>query len=647
MKHRLKNVTYKIAIVIALVFSIQTKAQLVFTEIMFNPPESGTDSLEYIELYNSGSTSIDLNGYNLAFGGLVSRYTFTTSYIVAPASFVVFAVNANAVKRNFGLLFTPLQWNAGAGLGNSGTNIKLFSGPVSTSSVTIVDSVLYSNTWVSSAAGLGTSMSFCPSSGNNSLSTNWFSSAVNSGKIINSLPLYGSPGTLECPCTMSIVSQPSSISLCEGNTAVFTTSVTGVGLSYQWKKGTVNVGVDSPTLTLSSVVSSDASNYSVVITSTCGTLSSNTVALVVNALPTVSVNTGAICNGNSFTITPSGASSYTVSGGLSIVNPSVTTSYSVTGASTAGCVSSNTAVSTVTVNALPTVSVNTGAICNGNSFTITPSGASSYTVSGGLSVVNPSVTTSYSVTGTSTAGCVSSNTAVSTITVNALPTVSVNTGAICNGNSFTITPSGASSYTVSGGLSVVNPSVTTSYSVTGTSTAGCVSSNTAVSTVTVNALPIITIASSSSLICIGQTANLTASGAVSYTWNTSVTTSVIAVSPTVTTTYTVNGIDANGCSNFATATQNVSVCTNLEDAFINIQNSLFNVYPNPSNGIFTIELAADVKVIITNALGQEVVNNNYTEGKHLLHLQDVANGIYFVKVSVGNTQSTKRLVVNK
>ena len=511
MKHRLKNVTYKIAIVIALVFSIQTKAQLVFTEIMFNPPESGTDSLEYIELYNSGSTSIDLNGYNLAFGGLVSRYTFTTSYIVAPASFVVFAVNANAVKRNFGLLFTPLQWNAGAGLGNSGTNIKLFSGPVSTSSVTIVDSVLYSNTWVSSAAGLGTSMSFCPSSGNNSLSTNWFSSAVNSGKIINSLPLYGSPGTLECPCTMSIVSQPSSISLCEGNTAVFTTSVTGVGLSYQWKKGTVNVGVDSPTLTLSSVVSSDASNYSVVITSTCGTLSSNTVALVVNALPTVSVNTG----------------------------------------------------------------------------------------------------------------------------------------AICNGNSFTITPSGASSYTVSGGLSVVNPSVTTSYSVTGTSTAGCVSSNTAVSTVTVNALPIITIASSSSLICIGQTANLTASGAVSYTWNTSVTTSVIAVSPTVTTTYTVNGIDANGCSNFATATQNVSVCTNLEDAFINIQNSLFNVYPNPSNGIFTIELAADVKVIITNALGQEVVNNNYTEGKHLLHLQDVANGIYFVKVSVGNTQSTKRLVVNK
>jgi gliding motility-associated-like protein len=49
------------------------------------------------------------------------------------------------------------------------------------------------------------------------------------------------------------------------------------------------------------------------------------------------------------------------------------------------------------------------------------------------------------------------------------------------------------------------------------------------------------------LMCSGSTVNLTASGAVSYTWSTGATTSVIAVSPSVTTSYTVNVTDFRGC----------------------------------------------------------------------------------------------------
>ena len=115
----------------------------------------------------------------------------------------------------------------------------------------------------------------------------------------------------------------------------------------------------------------------------------------------IAVNSGSICSGKSFTLTPTGASTYTYSSGTNIVSPLTTTSYSVRGTSALGCVGSNTAISTVVVNASPVIAVNSGSICSGKSFTMIPSGASTYTYSSGTNIVSPLATTSYSVRGTS------------------------------------------------------------------------------------------------------------------------------------------------------------------------------------------------------------------------------------------------------
>ncbi|MGE0566406.1 MAG: gliding motility-associated C-terminal domain-containing protein [Bacteroidia bacterium] len=64
-----------------------------------------------------------------------------------------------------------------------------------------------------------------------------------------------------------------------------------------------------------------------------------------------------------------------------------------------------------------------------------------------------------------------------------------------------------------------------------------------------------TVSVNSATICGAQTVTLTASGASTYSWNTGPTTSTIAVNPTVTTSYTVTGV--NGCSAQATATVEV------------------------------------------------------------------------------------------
>ena len=86
---------------------------------------------------------------------------------------------------------------------------------------------------------------------------------------------------------------------------------------------------------------------------------------------------------------------------------------------------------------------------------------------------------------------------------------------------------------------------------------------------TVNPLPSIAISSSNS-ICIGSSSALSASGAVTYTWNTGATAQSLTVTPITSSVYTVTGTDLNNCSN----TQTVSVI---------VDNTCQDVWPGDAN----------------------------------------------------------------
>jgi hypothetical protein len=115
-----------------------------------------------------------------------------------------------------------------------------------------------------------------------------------------------------------------------------------------------------------------------------------------------------------------------------------------------------------------------------------------------------------------------------------------NPGAV-NSNTTTVSPAtGTSAYTVT----AIDPATTCS--------------NTAVVTVTVNAIPSVTVAASTSSICSGTTASLTASGATTYAWLPAGGSATVAVvSPTATTVYTVTGTSL-GCSSTKTVNLNVT-----------------------------------------------------------------------------------------
>ncbi len=323
--------------------------------------------------------------------------------------------------------------------------------------------------------------------------------------------------------------------------------------TYSW-----NTGATTSSISVTPTVNT---TYTVVGTNSVGCANTKTVSVTVNTTPTVAVNNATVCSGTAANLTATGATSYSWNTGATTssisVTPTVTSIYTVTGTNTVGC--ANTKTVSVTVNALPAVAVSSTTICAGSTGTLVASGANTYTWNTGATganvAVSPTVSTTYTVTGTSTAGCV--KTATASVTVGSAPSIAVNSSTICSGSTTTLSASGVTTYTWSTGANTssisVTPSASTVYTVTG-NLSGCTATATKTVSVTVNATP--TVAISNATVCSGTAANLVASGATSYSWNTGATTASISVTPTVTSNYTVTGT-TNGCVNTKTVSVTV------------------------------------------------------------------------------------------
>ncbi len=358
-------------------------------------------------------------------------------------------------------------------------------------------------------------------------------------------------------------------SVCSGNS--ITLSVTGNANAYTWNPGS---------LTGSNVLVNNITNpiYTITANGSGGCSSSSTLGINILPLPVISMSSGSICLGQSYTLSPIGASSYTFSSGSAVVSPSITSSYSVIGTSSLGCLSASLAVSSVTVNSLPILTAlsSKSVICKGETIILSATGANSYSWNA-----------------------------------------------------------------VAGNFSIsVSPTISTTFSVSGSDANLCVGSQTTF--VNVNPLPIITIVGTRSLICKGEKNTLQASGASNYTWATSPPSysSSVLISPTITTTYTLSGINSFSCANTATYTQVVSSCIGINK--INDNNIGLTIYPNPNNGEFTVEFlkSDNFYIEITNLLGQ-IIKTQKAELINQININLFENGIYFINV-MDNNQSVYR-----
>ena len=165
-------------------------ANLVITEIMYNPPEPGTDTMEYIEIYNNGANAVILSGFHFSEG-----ITFTFPAVTMPAGgYVLVARSSVAMMQAFGV--SAYEWTSSS-LSNSGEKLQL-----SDNFGNIIDVVEYSDLapWPVAPDGSGSSLVLCNPALDNNDGANWTSSIEFAGLNQAGDSLFGTPGG---PCNGS------------------------------------------------------------------------------------------------------------------------------------------------------------------------------------------------------------------------------------------------------------------------------------------------------------------------------------------------------------------------------------------------------------------------------------------------------------
>ena len=443
------------------------------------------------------------------------------------------------------------------------------------------------------------------------------------------------------------------VEICSGESVTLNASG---GITYTW-----NTGGTGATPTVSPT---ETTTYTVTVSNDFGNTDSDSVTVIVNESPVISVSENiTIIEGESTNLAVDGANSFLWNTGETsssiTVSPTETTTYSVIG-TTNSC---SSLLAEVTVTVMPLFVTTAGEderVCDNQTYEVvlTAGEGDSYLWSTGeitqSIVVSPLSTTNYMVTVTQGDQVASDEVSVH---VDPSPIVTIANGEsveILQGDFVTLSASGANTYEWNNGASqpniAVSPSITTTYEVKGF-IGECYEEK----QVTVNVLqPVFADAGEDALICLGDTTTLTASGGDDYVWSTGETSASIEVAPNVTTDYTVTVFNA---LDFEEATVTVELDTNCSPQTGNPNTEsvdfTYDVYPNPASELVNIMISGTLNVSdiymfdVTGKLVKrtKIANENLTATTTQIDISALQPGVYFVKLIDDERNVTKKLIV--
>ena len=162
-------------------------AQVVINEISYNPPESGQDSLEYIELHNLGDAPVDLSMWAFTAG---VDLTFDSDISIDANGYLIVCESASAMMNVFGV--EGIVWDGG--MSNGGESITLTD-----ANGAIVDDITFDDAapWPSEDEGTdggGASIELCDATSDNADGANWRAANNDIGVVINGNSVLGTPG---------------------------------------------------------------------------------------------------------------------------------------------------------------------------------------------------------------------------------------------------------------------------------------------------------------------------------------------------------------------------------------------------------------------------------------------------------------------
>lgn len=427
-----------------------------------------------------------------------------------------------------------------------------------------------------------------------------------------------------------IIAVNDSVICAGGPQAEFTANADSSVFSYAWS--------DNGTAALQTTSGNTAGDYTVTVTDNNGCVGTATGVLTINALPVVSVNDSTICFGNPdalFTaISDSAVQSYAWSdNGTDALQ---TTSGSIAGIYTVDIIDENgcagNASGELVVNVLPVVSVNDDTICLGGSpgiFTVT----SDTTIQDYLWSDNGNGTNNsysdvtpgkYSVFVVDKNGC--EGTAFGTLKVNTPPVISVNDSTICDGDPnalFTAVSDSAVQFYAwsqngSGVAQTASGSQAGDYIVIVTDVNGC--EGTATGTLTVNALPIVSVNDSSMCESVGDVVFTATVDSVvdSYSWSGNGSGNLQTTNGSTAGDYIVTIEDENGCIGTGTGVLKINKLP-----VVSVNDNEICDGGNPAVFSVTSDSLVDTYAWSDQGSGATPTNSGTTAGDYTVQIIDV------------------------
>jgi PKD repeat protein len=467
--------------------------------------------------------------------------------------------------------------------------------------------------------------------------------------------------------TKTIVVNPLPIVNANSNSPVCTNTKLNLtangGITYSWQGPGFTSTSQNPQR--ANANNNMAGTYSVTATDINGCVASSVTSVVVNPLPTITTgSTNTICKGDSIIISASGGVSYSwapigKTGASITVKPTANTTYTVTGTDANGC--SNTASASIVVKPLPALSLSSNSpLCVNLTLRLSANlvSSASYNWTGpnnfSSQTQNPSVFNStvadsgwYHCTIIGSNGCSKTDSLIAIVSQTPYAFITANkSNVICSGDSIVLTATPGSSYLWNTNATTQSIKVTTggNFSCFVNSPNGCPNGNATTPTYTTAINP------SPSTPAITQTGNTLASSisGTSYQWylngilQTQYTTQFITITSMENGSWWVIVTNSFNCSAtspwFTPSALGIGELSN---------NSTFKIYPNPTNGIFNLQISQteNIEIKICDVYGKNIYQNNNAASTIQIDLSSQASGVYFISIQTKGGVVTKKILV--
>ena len=375
--------------------------------------------------------------------------------------------------------------------------------------------------------------------------SDFWNTATDGAKIMANALTWVSVNASTVPVIGSITG---SANVCQNSTGTYSITAVNNASSYSWtvpSGAVINSG--NGTNSISVTFGSTSGNITVVANNCAGSSAAQTLAVTVNAPPTVNLGPNVTQCGGTVTLNagnPGSTYAWSNSATTQTITVSSSGTYSVVVTNAPGCTGSGSV--TVTINTPPTVNLGPDVTQCGGTVNLNAGNAVSYAWSNSAttSSISVSSTGTYSVVVTAGNGCTASD-AVN-VTINTPPAVNLGPDQTQCGGTVTLDAQNAGStyaWSESSTTQTISVSSTGTYSVVVTDGNGCTGMD--VINVTINTPPTVNLGPDQTQ-C-GGTVTLDAQNAGStYAWSESSTTQTISVSSSG--TYSVVVTDGNGCT---------------------------------------------------------------------------------------------------